>query len=54
MNERNEDRWIGFEEAAEYMGVTKYTVCNWTKKTDILAYKVGKFRKFKRSEIVTG
>lgn len=51
MNERNEDRWIGIEEAAEYMDVTKDTVRNWIKKTDIPAHKIGKLWKFKKSEI---
>ena len=35
MNERN-DNWISLEEAAQYMGVTKETIRNWIKKTDIL------------------
>ena len=34
MNESNE-KWIGIEEAAEYMNVTKDTVRNWIKKTDM-------------------
>lgn len=51
MNERNEDKWIGLEEAAEYMDVTKDTVRNWIKKTDIPAHKIGKLWKFKKSEI---
>ncbi|HCR73111.1 MAG TPA: excisionase, partial [Ruminococcus sp.] len=28
------DNWIGIEEAAKYMGVTKETIRNWIKKTD--------------------
>ena len=51
MNERIEDKWIGLEEAAEYMDVTKDTVLNWIKKTDIPAQKIGKLWKFKKSEI---
>ena len=51
MNERIEDKWIGLEEAAEYMDVTKDTVRNWIKKTDIPAHKIGKLWKFKKSEI---
>ncbi len=51
MNERNEDKWIGLEEAAEYMDVTKDTVRNWIKKTDIPAHKIGKLWKFEKSEI---
>ena len=51
MNERIEDKWIGLEEAAEDMDVTKDTVRNWIKKTDIPAHKIGKLWKFKKSEI---
>ena len=51
MNERIEDKWIGLEEAAEYMDVTKDTVRNWIKKTDIPAHKIGKLWKLKKSEI---
>ena len=29
------DGWIGIDEAAKYMDVTKDTVRNWIKKTDI-------------------
>ena len=49
MNERVEDKWIGLEEAAGYMDVTKDTVRNWIKKTDIPAHKIGKLWKFKKS-----
>lgn len=50
MNESNE-KWIGIEEAAEYMDVTKDTVRNLIKKTDIPAHKIGKLWKFKKSEL---
>ena len=50
MNENNE-KWIGIKEAAEYMDVTKDTVRNWIKKTDIPAHKIGKLWKFKKSEL---
>ncbi|MCI9178512.1 MAG: helix-turn-helix domain-containing protein [Lachnospiraceae bacterium] len=50
MNENN-DKWIGIEEAAEYMDVTKDTVRNWIKKTSIPAHKIGKLWKFKKSEL---
>ena len=51
MNENYQDNWIGLEEAANYMGITKETVRNWIKKTDIPAHKIGKLWKFKRSEL---
>ena len=44
------DNWIGIDEAADYMGVTKASIRNWIKKTDIPAHKIGKLWKFKRSE----
>lgn len=50
MNENNE-KWIGIEEAADYMDVTKDTVRNWIKRTDIPAHKIGKLWKFKKSEL---
>ncbi len=29
------EKWSNLEETAEYLGVTKDTIRNWTKKTDI-------------------
>ena len=29
------DKWCSLEETAEYLGVTKDTIRNWIKKTDI-------------------
>lgn len=51
MSENYQDNWISLEEAANYMGITKDTVRNWIKKTDIPAHKIGKLWKFKRSEL---
>lgn len=51
MTEKYTDSWIGVEEAAAYLGVTKETIRNWIKKTDIPAHRVGKLWKFKRSEL---
>lgn len=39
--------WIGIEAAANYLDVTKDTIRNWIKKTDIPAHKIGKLWKFK-------
>lgn len=47
----NSEKWIGIEEAADYMDVTKDTVRNWIKRTDIPAHKIGKLWKFKKSEL---
>lgn len=45
------ESWISIIEAATHLGVTKDTVRNWIKKTDIPAHKIGKLWKFKRSEL---
>ena len=52
MVDKNEDRQIGIEEAAGYMGVNKDTIRNWIKKGNgIPAHKLGKLWKFKKSEL---
>ena len=52
MSEQYKDSWIGINEAAEYLGVTKETIHNWIKKQNgIPAQKIGKLWKFKRSEL---
>lgn len=51
MSEILMDSWVGIEEAATYLGVTKETIRNWIKKTDIPAHKIGKLWKFKISEL---
>ena len=50
MSETNE-KWSNLEETAEYLGVTKDTIRNWIKKTDIPAHKIGRLWKFKFSEV---
>ena len=52
MVKKNDDRWIGIEEAANYIGVNRDTIRNWIKKdTGIPAHKIGKLWKFKKSEL---
>ncbi|MCB7155860.1 helix-turn-helix domain-containing protein [Bacillus stercoris] len=53
MNEMNEmnEKWSNLEEISEYLGVTKDTIRNWIKKTDIPAHKIGRQWKFKLSEV---
>lgn len=52
MENKNDDRWIGIEEAANYIGVNRDTIRNWIKKdTRIPAHKIGKLWKFKKSEL---
>lgn len=50
MNDMNE-KWSNLEEISEYLGVTKDTIRNWIKKTDIPAHKIGRQWKFKLSEV---
>lgn len=52
MIDKNDDRWIGIEEASEYLGVNKDTIRNWIKKGNgIPAHRMGKLWKFKKSEL---
>lgn len=52
MTDLTEDRWIGIEEAANYLSVNKDTVRNWIKRNNgIPAHKIGKLWKFKKSEL---
>ena len=52
MTELNDDKWIGIEEAANYLGVNKGTIRNWIKRDNgIPAHKIGKLWKFKKSEL---
>lgn len=51
MNKNNEERWIGVEEAAQYLGVKPSTIRDWIKKTSIPANKIGKQWKFKINEL---
>ena len=48
-----EDKWVGIEEAADYLGVNKDSIRNWIKKADsgIPARKIGKQWKFKKAEL---
>ena len=45
------EKWSNLEETAEYLGVTKDTIRNWIKKTDIPAHNIGRLWKFKFSEV---
>ena len=52
MKNRNEDNWIGIEEAAEYLGIKVVTLRNKLKKDETLpGHRIGKLWKFKRSEL---
>ena len=52
MSIHNTERWIGIEEAADYLGIKVSTLREWIKKeNDIPAHKIGKLWKFKCSEL---
>ena len=51
MADNYSENWVGIDEAASHLGVTKDTIRNWIKKTDIPARKIGKLWKFKLSEL---
>lgn len=52
MQELSDDKWIGIEEAANYLSVNKDTIRNWIKRNNgIPAHKIGKLWKFKKSEL---
>jgi excisionase family DNA binding protein len=49
-----DDRWIGIEEAANYLGIKVVTLREWIKKqyeNNIPAHKIGKLWKFKKNEL---
>lgn len=47
-----DENYISIDEAAEYLGIKAVNLQNWIKKKpDIRAYRIGKFCKFKRSEL---
>ena len=45
------ESWINLSDAAEYVGVSKDTIRNWIKNSNMPAHKVGRLWKFKKSEI---
>ena len=47
------ENWISLAEAAVYIGVSKDTIRNWIKNSQMPAHKVGRLWKFKKSEIDT-
>ena len=52
VTDNENDRWIGIEEAANYLDVNKDTIRNWIKQgKEIPAHKIGRSWKFKRSEL---
>ena len=47
-----QDKWIGLDEAAEYLGIKPVTLRKWIKEgKDVPAHKIGRLWKFKCSEL---
>lgn len=52
LNEKDNDNYIGIDEAAEFLGIKVVTLRNWLRKeNNIPAHKIGKLWKFKKSEL---
>jgi excisionase family DNA binding protein len=46
-----DDRWLSVSEMAEYLGISKDTVCAWIEKRGLPAHRIGRFWKFKRCDV---
>ena len=52
MIDNTAEKWIGIEEAADFLGIKPSTLREWLKKEkNIPAHKIGKLWKFKCSEL---
>lgn len=53
MSETMDDKYIGLDEAAEYLGIKPVTLRSWIRneKKGLPAQKIGKQWKFKKSEL---
>ena len=53
MNKLENDNYISLDEAANYLGIKPVTLRSWIRdpKNEVPAHKIGRFWKFKRSEI---
>lgn len=45
------ERWLSVPEIAEHLGVSKETIYKWVAKKTIPSHKIGKFRKFRITEV---
>ena len=54
MVDKLDEKWIGLDETAIYLGISPVTLRDWIKKQDsngIPAHKIGKLWKFKKTEL---
>jgi excisionase family DNA binding protein len=45
------ERWLSVKEIAAHLGVSKETIYNWIEEKTIPAHKIGRFWKFKASQV---
>jgi len=43
--------WLTVEDVAQYLKVSKTTVYRWTKEGTLKKYKVGRYNRYKKSEL---
>lgn len=51
MAEQNNEKYISMKEVCDYLSVQRQTILSWIMQKDFPAVKVGKFWRFKLSEI---
>lgn len=49
--ETMDDKWLSADEIAEYLGISKDTVYAWISNRKLPGHRIGRFWKFKRSEV---
>ncbi len=49
--ELNHEKWVSLSEIADYIGVSKDTIRNWIKHSNMPAQKIGRLWKFKISDV---
>lgn len=51
ISEHTNERWISVKEACEHLGVKRHTILRWIELKDMPAVRMGKFWRFKVSEL---
>lgn len=46
-----DDRWLGVDEIAEYLGISRDTVYTWLNEKGMPGHRIGRLWKFKRDEV---
>lgn len=46
-----EERWLSVDEIAAHLGIARETVYRWIDRRSLPAHRIGKFWKFKASEV---